>query len=332
MRMYRPRRGSAANAHRGQHARAHQEGAQQRQRKRQDRQQDGPRAQAAAFFGDRLGVDQRGADQPWHETGVFHRVPEPPAAPAQFRIGPPAAGDDAGGEAGPGHIGPRPSPAYPGLFEVAADQCRHCECECHRKPDIAGVQHWRVEGHARVLQHRIEFVAIQRNRRQPPERIGRQQYEGQKAQRDQPQDRQHAGGEALRQVPAEGGQQHRPGGQDGDPQQQRAFVGAPHRRNAVVPGQGDVGVGGDVGHRKSSDNNDQASRPNAIHTNTAWPTAAGRAIPINAVLPRHAPIKGSTPWASDNSSARISAIWPSSGVMGGSQGETERGRHRRAWQ
>lgn len=51
---------------------------------------------------------------------------------------------------------------------------------------------------------------------------------------------------------------------------------------------------------------------------------------INAVLPRHAPINGNTLWASDNNSARIKAIWPSSGVMGESQGETERS-HRWTW-
>ena len=51
-------------------------------------------------------VDQRGADQPGHERGIFHRVPEPPAAPAELVVGPPGAQRDADAEEGPGDDGP----------------------------------------------------------------------------------------------------------------------------------------------------------------------------------------------------------------------------------
>ncbi|KAG0733161.1 hypothetical protein G6F23_013614 [Rhizopus arrhizus] len=70
--------------HAGQHAGAHQEGAEQGQREGGDRQQQGPAAEGAALFGDRLRVDQCCTNQPRHEAGVLHRVPEPPAAPAQL--------------------------------------------------------------------------------------------------------------------------------------------------------------------------------------------------------------------------------------------------------
>ena len=43
------------------------------------------------------GVKERGAGKPRHEGGVLHRVPKPPAAPAEFVIGPPGAERDAGG-------------------------------------------------------------------------------------------------------------------------------------------------------------------------------------------------------------------------------------------
>nr|WVJ86327.1 hypothetical protein VDP59_012940 [Xanthomonas campestris pv. campestris] len=42
------------------------------------------------------------------------------------------------------------------------------------------------------------------------------------------------------------------------------------------------------------------------------------------MLPRQAPISGNTPCVSDNSNAKISAIWPSSGVMGVALRATEK--------
>ena len=44
--------------------------------------------------------------------------------------------------------------------------------------------------------------------------------------------------------------------------------------------------------------------------------AAGRARAIHGRIPRCAPTSGSTAWASAMHSARISAIWPISGIMG----------------
>ena len=43
-------------------------------------------------------MDQRGAGQPRHQRGVLDRIPEPPAAPAEFVIGPPRAHRDAEGQ------------------------------------------------------------------------------------------------------------------------------------------------------------------------------------------------------------------------------------------
>ena len=103
IRMNMPRVGiGGEGVHRGQHAGAHQEGAEQAQREGGDGQQHRPALEHAALFGDRQRVHQRGADQPGHERGVFHRVPEPPAAPAQLVVGPPGAEHDADAEEGPG--------------------------------------------------------------------------------------------------------------------------------------------------------------------------------------------------------------------------------------
>ena len=84
------RRIDGEGMNRSQDAGAHEEGADQRQREGQDGEQHGPDFQRIALFDDDGRMQQRGGHQPGHEAGVFHRVPEPPAAPAQFVIGPPA--------------------------------------------------------------------------------------------------------------------------------------------------------------------------------------------------------------------------------------------------
>jgi hypothetical protein len=54
------------------------------------------------FLGDRERMDQRSADQPRHERRVLDRIPEPPAAPAEFVVRPPAAERDAERQKTPG--------------------------------------------------------------------------------------------------------------------------------------------------------------------------------------------------------------------------------------
>ena len=75
--------------HRGQHARTHQERAQQTHGKSDNRQQHRPGAEHVALFTDRQRMDQRCPGQPGQQGGIFYRIPEPPATPTQFVIGPP---------------------------------------------------------------------------------------------------------------------------------------------------------------------------------------------------------------------------------------------------
>ena len=101
-----------------QHAGANEEGAEQAKGECADRQQHGPALEAAAFFRYSKGVNQGGADQPGHERRVFHRIPEPPAAPAELIIGPPASHHDADREEHPGDRGPGARPARPGCIHL----------------------------------------------------------------------------------------------------------------------------------------------------------------------------------------------------------------------
>jgi len=236
--------------HAGEHARTHQESAEQRQRERGNRQQQRPAAEVAALFGRRLRVQQRRAGQPGHEAGILDRIPEPPAAPAQLVVCPPRAKCDAQGEEGPGDIGPRPRPANPADIELAVEQCRHRKSECHRESDIAHVEHGRMENQARVLQQRIEIAAFRHRRQQAIERVGGEQGERHEADRDQAHHAEHASHHGQRKAAAETCYGSSPAGQDQHPQQQGTLVPAPDRRKPVMHRQQRVGIIGDVGNRE----------------------------------------------------------------------------------
>ena len=98
--------------------------------------------------------------QPGHERRVLDRVPEPPAAPAELVVRPPAAEHDAAGEEAPRERRPRPRPARPRGVEPAAEQRRDREREGDREPDVAHVEQRRMEHHARVLQQRVQVAAV----------------------------------------------------------------------------------------------------------------------------------------------------------------------------
>ena len=126
---------------------------------------DRPAGQGAALLGDDRRVQQGRGHQPGHEAGVLHRVPEPPAAPAQLVVGPEGAQRDADGEQAPGGQRPGPHPARPGGVDAALDQGGHGQREHHRHADVAGVEERRVDRQRRVLQQRIERAALHRRRR-----------------------------------------------------------------------------------------------------------------------------------------------------------------------
>ena len=194
---------------------------------------------------------QRGADQPRHERGVLDRVPEPPAAPAQRVVGPPASHRDADGERAPGGQRPRPHPARPGGIDAALDQRRDREGERHREADIAEIEKRRMEGEAGILQHRIEAVAV---RAAAARRAGTGSEVNRMNSRNPtpiiPCTASTRARSAGRQVVAE--QRHRGAEQreDEHPQQHRAFVVAPHAGDLVEQRLVDVAVLGDVQHRE----------------------------------------------------------------------------------
>ena len=150
-------------------------------------------------------MHQRRAHQPRHEGRVLHRVPEPPATPAQFVIRPPTAEHDADGQKAPRQRRPWPRPARPCGVELATDQRSDGKRECHREADITHIEHRRMDHHTRVLQQRVQITAFSRRRQQTLERIRGQQQKQKKADADQAQHADHTSHHGGRQVAAKDG-------------------------------------------------------------------------------------------------------------------------------
>ncbi len=128
----------------------------------------------------------------------------------------------------------------PILVETPRQQRRHGKRERHGDAHVAEIERRRVEDHARVLQQRIEIVAIAGRRDQPRKRIRREQRERDDACADDAENAEHAAGKLLRLRAATRRDGHRPDREHGDPQQHRAFVPAPSSRCLVEHGQGRV--------------------------------------------------------------------------------------------
>src|SRR5678815_5977896 len=105
-------------------------------------------------------MNERSADQPRHERRVLDWIPEPPAAPAELVVGPPAAECDATRQEHPGHRRPRPHPARPKRVELAFQHCSDCESEWHGHADVARVEHRRMNREGWILQQRIQIATI----------------------------------------------------------------------------------------------------------------------------------------------------------------------------
>ena len=173
--------------HRGQDTRADDEGAEQGQRERRDGEKHGPALERAPLLGDRQGVDECRAGEPRHERRVLDRIPEPPTAPAEFVVGPPASQGDTDGEERPGDVGPGPGPARPGRVQPAREQRRHGERERHRETHVAQVKHGGMNDLAEVLEQRIEVGPLRRSAHQALERTADAEQEKQKTRVEQAQ-------------------------------------------------------------------------------------------------------------------------------------------------
>ena len=109
-------------------------------------------------------MDERGADQPRHEGGVFNRIPEPPASPAEFVIRPPTAERYAGRQKDPGRKRPWPGPPCPGRVEPSSKQGSDSKRKCDRKAHVAHVEHGWMNRQPRILKQGVEITPVHRRR------------------------------------------------------------------------------------------------------------------------------------------------------------------------
>ena len=133
---------------------------------------------------------------------------------------------------------------------------------------------------------------------------------------DEPHHAEHARDHLVGQVAALQRDRDRPRAEHEHPQQHRALVRAPGGRDPVLERQLRIGIGRDVDHREVV--GDERVREAAERDRDEQELPRGERA--RERHPRRdaarAPTSGSVPSSAASSSARISANWPSSGIIG----------------
>ena len=219
-----------------------------------------PDLQHAFLFLHHHRVKIGGADQPGHQRCVFDRIPRPVSAPAQFVISPVAAQQNSDRENSPGDHRPASRRTNPGVAELARDQGRDAERVRDGKTDQARVKHGRMNHHQRVLEQRIQAVAVSRMKQADRaagqlystelERIHDEQMHRGKEERRAHQDCRDIRHHRSMLVPVLENAEGRIDRQDPGPEEQRTFLTAPHRTDFEVQWKVDAGVRRDVGNRE----------------------------------------------------------------------------------
>ena len=236
--------------HRREHARAHEEGPKQRKREGQNRKEHRPDLEETALFRDGERVHQGRAREPRHEGGIFHRVPGPPAAPAEFVVGPVGSETDAERQEHPARRRPRTHPARPGDVEASAHEGRHREGEGDRKAHVPKIEERRMEDHPRVLQEGIEVRPLGRFREETQEGIRSEQNEKKEPEGDERERTQNAREHLFGETPRRERHGEHPPTERRHPKENRALVRAPDGGEFVVPGQRRITVARDVQDRE----------------------------------------------------------------------------------
>ena len=110
-----------------------------------------------------------------------------------------------------------------------------------------------MEGERRVLQNRVQAVALDRWRIKPPERIRRQHDEGQEGKADRALNRQHPRPQLQRQITAEDCHGAAIYSQNQYPQNHRAFMVSPYATDLVKQRLGRMRICSDILYREIRD-------------------------------------------------------------------------------
>ena len=211
-----------------------------------EHERDVPHLQHPPLLLDHQRVQERRARQPRHQRRVLDRVPAPVAAPAELRVGPARAEQDADAEEQPGgerEAADRPDPLG---VDPPRQQRAHAERQRDRAQRVARVEHRRVDHHRREAQQRVEPDAFARRRAGGGERLRVEHHQRDEEPAEAEQDRRRVGGHVAHALAREEQREARPQRQQPRPQQQRAFLRGPHRGGPV---EGRRRAAGGVGDR-----------------------------------------------------------------------------------
>ena len=160
----RPDGGGGKGVHRAENAAAGQEGAEDAEEESGKNQHHVPDFHHPALLLHHHRMQEGGAGEPRQQGSVLDRVPAPVAAPAQHRVGPAPAEDDADGQESPRDHAPAARDVDPVLAFAAGNQRGEGEGERHGETDEAQIEHGRVDDHSRVLQQRVQPATVGRRK------------------------------------------------------------------------------------------------------------------------------------------------------------------------
>ena len=141
-------------------------GAEKTERKGNEREEN--RKPECPGFLKNKGVQHRRGHKPRNKGRIFNGIPEPPAAPAEFGVGPPAAQSVACGEKRPGHKDKPSEETASCRISRARHQKRRHHGKHNREACVSCKQKRRMHDHPDVLQNGIEVSAFFGNERQKP--------------------------------------------------------------------------------------------------------------------------------------------------------------------
>ena len=208
-----------------------------------------PDAQHPALLLDHHRVQERRRREPRHQRGVLDRVPGVVAAPAHLLVGPVRAEQLADAERRPRDERPPARRDDPALVVATCEQRSRREGERDGEADEAEIEQRRVGHHVRVLEARVEPVAVRRRRLRRERRRDDDEQECEED-GDAAEHGHHPGDEIAGGAPVHEQGGGRVAGQDQQPEQERSLLPAPEGRDRVAGGQLAARVLGDVDERE----------------------------------------------------------------------------------
>ncbi len=151
--------------HRADHAGARQQRPEDAQHERGEDEPDVPHLHHAALFLHHHGMQKRRAGDPGQQRSVFDRIPSPISAPTEHCVSPMRAEQNPNALEAPCNHGPAPRDVNPFLTGVSAEKRCQCKSKRNRKSGVAEVEHRRMNHHLRILQQRIQAVAVGQRRK-----------------------------------------------------------------------------------------------------------------------------------------------------------------------